>query len=74
VLLEHAGLLAAGLVCGLVSAAVAIGPVVAGRWQDLPWRELAGAVAAVAAGGLLWTALATRWALRGSLLQALRKE
>jgi hypothetical protein len=31
-------------------------------------------LAAVLANGLLWTWLATRWALRGKLLDALRNE
>jgi len=73
-LLEHWGLLAMGLACGVTSAALAVAPVIARAGSPVPYLSLAGTLLAVGAGGLLWTYLATRLALRGPLLEALRNE
>ena len=74
VLLEHWGLLAMGLGCGTASAAVAVAPVLAAAGSPVPVVALAATLLAVGASGLVWTYLATRWALRGPLLAALRNE
>jgi len=74
ILCEHWGLLAAGLVCGVVSAAVAVYPAVVSAGAEVPYGSLAWTLAAVAAGGVLWTVLAAVTALRGDLLPALRNE
>jgi len=74
VLAEHWGLLAMGLVCGVVAALVAVAPAVGSAAAAVPYVSLAGTLAAVAASGVLWTWLATRFALRGPLLAALRNE
>jgi len=73
-LVEHWGLLAMGLGCGVVSAALAVAPVIANAGSPVPYLSLAGTLLAVGAGGLLWTYLATRAALRGPLPAALRNE
>ena len=74
VLMEHWGLLAMGLGCGIASAAVAVAPVLAAAGSPVPVVALAGTLLAVGASGMLWTYLATRFALRGPLLAALRNE
>jgi ABC-type lipoprotein release transport system permease subunit len=71
---EHLLLLVVGLAVGGVAAAVAILP--AGR-GDVTLASLLTLTATAAGVGILaaaWTALATRWALRGRLLPALRNE
>jgi hypothetical protein len=74
VMMEHVYLLAMGMVCGLVPAAVATAPVIARGIGRAPMVSLGVMLAAVFAGGVLWTALATYAALRGPLLPALRGE
>jgi ABC-type lipoprotein release transport system permease subunit len=74
VMIEHVYLLAMGIVCGLVPAAVATAPVIARGIGREPMVSLSVMLAAVFAGGVLWTALATYAALRGPLLPALRGE
>jgi len=74
ILVEHWGLLAMGLACGTVAAVVAVAPVIVAAGSPVPVVSLAGTVLAVGASGLLWTYLATRLALRGPLLAALRNE
>ncbi|MBE3068708.1 MAG: FtsX-like permease family protein, partial [Planctomycetes bacterium] len=74
VLGEHWDLLAGGLVCGLVPAWLAVMPVLAGGGAAMPYGLVGLTLAAVAASGMLWTWLATRVALRGPLLEALRNE
>jgi len=73
-LLENSALLAAGLGLGIVAAAVAVWPAVVSAATPLPWTSLGVTLAAVLANGLLWTWAATRLALRGDLLEALRNE
>jgi hypothetical protein len=73
VLWEHATLVLLGLVLGLASAWVAVAPVALGAGgSGLPWATLGPVLAAVALNGLAWTWLATRWACRGGLMEALR--
>ena len=74
VLIEHALLLVAGLLVGLVAAAAAVYPAVRGQGDGLPWTSLALTLGAVLVNGLLWTWLAARHACRGRLLDALRGE
>jgi putative ABC transport system permease protein len=74
VLSEHATLLGLGLGVGLAAAAIAVLPALLSPAAQLPYASLALTLAAVLLNGLLWTWLATRFALRGKLLDALRNE
>jgi putative ABC transport system permease protein len=70
---ETAFLLGAGLAAGAGSAAIAIAPAWVGR-GTLPGAGLAALLLAVIAAGILSSQMATRAALRGSVLDALRAE
>jgi ABC-type antimicrobial peptide transport system permease subunit len=74
VLHEHLALLGLGLGVGVVAAVVAVLPALLTPGAEFPWRTLSLTLAAVLANGVLWTWLATRVALRGELLAALRGE
>ncbi len=74
VLAEHAALLVLGLGAGLVSAVVSVLPTVLSPTAVFPLGSLALTLGAVFVTGLLATWLATRWALRGNLLEGLRNE
>jgi len=74
ILAEHWSLLALGLVWGAVAAGLAVAPVLLAAGSPVPVFWLAGTLLAVGGSGLLWTFLATRFALRGPLLAALRNE
>lgn len=74
VLTEHAFLLLTGLFCGVAAAAVAVLPAILTPGGAKPGASLAITLAAVCAHGLFWTWLATRWAVRGRLPEALRQE
>jgi ABC-type antimicrobial peptide transport system permease subunit len=74
VLGEHAALLALGLGIGLAAAAVAVLPALLSPGTHLPYGSLALTLGAVLVNGLSWTWMATRVALRGRLLDALRNE
>ena len=71
---EAALLLGAGLISGAVCAALAIAPAWLGRGGALPGRGLVLLLAAVAVAGLVSSVVATRAALRGNMLEALRAE
>jgi hypothetical protein len=72
VLTEHSSLLALGLAIGVLAAAVAVLPSALSPGSEIPYRSLAATLAGVLLNGALWTWLATRWALRGDLLETLR--
>ena len=74
VLVENAALLALGLAVGVAAAAVAVLPALLSPGASLPWATLSPTLAGVLAVGVVSTWLATRWALRGNLLAALRNE
>jgi putative ABC transport system permease protein len=71
---EVALLLGAGLVSGAACAALAIAPAWLGRSGALPGRGLLFLLIAVVAAGLLSSLVATRAALGGKVLEALRAE
>ena len=71
---EAAFLLGVGMVAGTVSAAIAIAPAWLGRGGALPGAGLMLLLAAVVVAGILSSAIATRAALRGRILEALRAE
>jgi len=74
VLAEHGGLLALGLIGGVVSALLAVAPSLTGPGQGLPLDLLKWIVGGILVSGLFWTWLASVVALRGRLLTALRSE
>jgi hypothetical protein len=67
-------LLLSGLGLGLVAAAIAVLPAFLSPSRQLPYGSLAVTLGAVLLNGAIWTWLATRVALRGNLLAALRNE
>jgi putative ABC transport system permease protein len=71
---EGALLLGAGLAAGAGCAALAVAPAWLGRGGTLPGPGLVLLLLAVAAAGLLSSFVATRAALGGNLLEALRAE
>ena len=74
VLSEHGALLGLGLGIGIIAAAVAVLPALLSPATRLPYTSLALTLSAVLINGAVWTGLATRRALRGDLLEALRNE
>jgi hypothetical protein len=73
-LIEHAWVFLAGLVCGVLAAAVAVGPQLAATTGHPPYGLLLALLGAIVVSGFVWIGLAVLWALRGSLLGALRTE
>lgn len=74
VLSEHGALLLLGLGIGIAAAFVAVCPALLAPGADVPYRSLSLTLLAVGLSGTLWTWVATRLALRGRLLDALRNE
>ena len=73
-LAEHGGLLAFGIIGGVLSALLAVWPSLTTPDQGLSKGMLWVIVGAILISGLFWTCLATVIALRGKLLPALRNE
>ena len=71
---EAAFLLGVGLAAGAGCAAIAIAPAWLGRGGSLPGPGLVALLAAVLVSGLVSSAIATRAALKGNMLEALRAE
>ena len=71
---EHLGLMLCGLVCGVGAALVAVSPALRSPRAQVPYFSLTITVAAIAVSSLLWIWIATAFALRGKLLDALRNE
>jgi ABC-type antimicrobial peptide transport system permease subunit len=71
---EHRWLIFLGLLVGAASAFLGVWPQLAGSAGGFPWRPMLGLLLALTAGCIFWTWLATRLALRGSRLAALRSE
>ena len=74
VLSEHWALLVMGLGCGVVAGLGSVLPLMTAAGTQVPYLSLGITLAAVLVAGLVWTHLATRLALRGPLLDALRSE
>ncbi|MEI6393789.1 MAG: ABC transporter permease [Verrucomicrobiota bacterium] len=74
VLSEHGALLGLGLGIGIAAAAVAVLPAILSPGIQLPYASLGVTLGAVLLNGTFWTQLASWYALRGNLLQALRNE
>jgi hypothetical protein len=73
-MIEHGALLAVGLGIGIVAAALAVSPALTSPGRKVPYASLALTLLVVLLNGVLWTWLATKFALRGNLLAALRNE
>ena len=71
---EAVFLLAAGLAAGAACAAIAIAPAWLGRGGSMPGRGLFALLGAVLLAGLISSTIATRAALKGNMLEALRAE
>jgi len=74
VFVEHLLLVVLGALCGALSGVVAVLPALLSPGARVPYGSLSLTLAAIVAGGALWTLLATSLALRGKLLDALRNE
>jgi ABC-type antimicrobial peptide transport system permease subunit len=74
VLSEHGALLLAGLGIGVISAVMTVLPMLLSPGANVPYASLVITLAAVLVSGALWTWVATRIALRGRMLDALRNE
>ncbi|HYI07343.1 MAG TPA: ABC transporter permease, partial [Reyranella sp.] len=71
---EAGFLVGAGMLAGAGCAAIAIAPAWLGRGGSLPSAGLLLLLAAVVVSGVVSSAIATRAALRGRMLDALRAE
>lgn len=71
---EHRWLIVAALGIGSVSAIVAVSPGILQKGASFPWGQLSILFVGMAALSVFWVWLATRLALRGSQLSALREE
>jgi ABC-type antimicrobial peptide transport system permease subunit len=71
---EHGGLMLGGLLCGVVTALVAVGSAVTSPGAHVPYLSLALTVAAIGISGIIWIRIATVIALSGRLLDGLRNE
>jgi putative ABC transport system permease protein len=71
---EHRWLIVAALVIGTISALVGVWPNLADKAGGFPLKEVGLLIVGLALGCLFWTWLATRLALRGSGVAALRTE
>ncbi len=74
IIAEAAFLLGAGMAAGTGCAAIAIAPAWLGRGGSVPGVGLMLLLAAVVVAGLVSSAIATRAALGGRILEALRAE
>ncbi|MBT4818692.1 MAG: ABC transporter permease, partial [Lentisphaerae bacterium] len=73
-LVEHAALLVLGVVCGTVSAGLAILPAIVAPGGTVPHVAVATIVAGILACGTTWILLAGLLSTRGPFLPALRSE
>ena len=67
---EHLGLMLYGLICGIIAALVAVGPVLRTTRAHVPYLM----IVAIGISAVLWIWIAAAVALRGSLMDALRNE
>lgn len=73
-MMENAGLLIYGLVCGTVAALVAVAPHVLSTESGVGWGMIFAALATIAATGLISCAIAAKYVVKGALVEALREE
>ncbi|MBE7497704.1 MAG: ABC transporter permease [Verrucomicrobiaceae bacterium] len=71
---EHAALLVMGVLLGVLSAALAVWPALRQGGGDLPLAFLVGLIGGIVALGLAMCMLATVFAVRGRLIESIRRE
>ncbi len=71
---EHVALLMAGIILGILAALLATLPSVLTPGQEIPYPTILVILIAVSLNGGIWTYLASVWATRGDLIQAIRNE
>jgi ABC-type antimicrobial peptide transport system permease subunit len=72
--IEHSLMFGVGLLCGIFSSIIAVAPILFSRGHEVPYLFLLILCCIIAVNGVLWIYLATIFATRGSLLNALRNE
>jgi ABC-type antimicrobial peptide transport system permease subunit len=73
-LLEHSALVGAGLVCGLISALVAVTPSLLEQGAGIPWLALFLITAIILANVILWIVLSLKLAMPLNLVQELKNK
>jgi len=71
-LLEHSALVGAGLLCGLVSALVAVTPSLLEQGAGIPWTALSIISAVIVANIIFWIILSLKLAMPSNLLDSLK--
>jgi ABC-type antimicrobial peptide transport system permease subunit len=71
---EHILLLVIGTACGLFTALIAVFPALITPGTAVPYTTILATLLVILFSGGLWISLATRFAVRGDLLPALRSE
>ena len=74
VFFEHGGLMASGLLAGVVAAMLAVIPALRSPAAQVPYVSVLITVVLIACSGWLWIWLAASLSLRGRMLDALRNE
>jgi putative ABC transport system permease protein len=72
VITEHVALLLLGLFSGIGAAVIAVIPAIQAPASDLPYDKLILTLVGVLVSGIIFTWLASLWALRGKTLDSLR--
>lgn len=72
VVTEHVALLLLGLFSGIGAAIIAVIPALQAPASDLPYDKLSLTLFGVLVSGVIFTWLASAWALRGKILDSLR--
>jgi len=71
---EHAVLLLLGVLCGAVSACIAVLPSLVSPGVDIPYTTIALMITGIFLSGIVWIGVGCYAATRGSLIAALRSE
>ncbi|MGC8742736.1 MAG: FtsX-like permease family protein [Verrucomicrobiia bacterium] len=74
VIIEHLFLILIGMSIGVVSALIAVAPALAGLSRTLPAGFIVLFLILSLISGYIWTAVASRYALKGNLIESLRVE
>ncbi len=73
-IVEHAGLVLMGVLCGLIPALIAVSPAVTTLERGFPYQILCWTLAAILLSALLWVLIAAALAVQGRLIASLRSE